>query len=157
MKLIYQLSTPKKPVVGWMTSLPMAGGFNPQTGERSESPVMYTQAQELFNLKPIATTATSIDADVDVLVLVHPEGALAGHAVRDRSVRDARRAHPHVRGPGGGSGHARARIRRTRWRPWLANKSSDSGPLLKAWGVDFNPQEVIGDSRACAAGGDAPG
>src|SRR5262249_45906893 len=26
-----------------------------------------------------------------------------------------------------------------------ANKSSDPGPLLKAWGVDFNPTEVIGD------------
>jgi ABC-type uncharacterized transport system involved in gliding motility auxiliary subunit len=26
-----------------------------------------------------------------------------------------------------------------------ANKSSDPGPLLKAWGVDFNPGEVIGD------------
>ncbi len=26
-----------------------------------------------------------------------------------------------------------------------ANKSSDPGALLKAWGVDFNPREVIGD------------
>ena len=26
-----------------------------------------------------------------------------------------------------------------------ANKSSDPGPLLNAWGVDFNPREVVGD------------
>ncbi len=31
MKLIYQLATPKKPVVGWLSTLPMANGFDPQT------------------------------------------------------------------------------------------------------------------------------
>ena len=31
-KLIYQLANPKKPVVAWLSTLPMDGGFDPQSG-----------------------------------------------------------------------------------------------------------------------------
>jgi ABC-type uncharacterized transport system involved in gliding motility auxiliary subunit len=75
MKLVYQLATPKKPVVAWMSSIPMgdAPSFDPQTGQRRDPPVMYTQAEELFDVKSVPMTATSIDNDVDVLVIVHPK------------------------------------------------------------------------------------
>src|SRR5712675_221407 len=45
-KLIYQLSAPKKPIVGWMTSIPMGGAaaVDPQTGQERDPPVVYTQA-----------------------------------------------------------------------------------------------------------------
>lgn len=144
MKLIYQLSTPKKPVVGWMTSIPMGGGFNQQTGERSESPVMYTQAQELFDVKPIATTATSIEADVDVLVIVHPKGlspatqfAIDQYAMRGGRILMFVDPVAEADNAGADPSNPMAQMQ--------ANKSSDPGPLLKAWGVDFNPQEVVGD------------
>src|SRR3569833_634995 len=145
MKLIYQLSTPKKPVVGWMTSIPMAGGFNPQTGERGESPVMYTQAQELFNLKPIPTTATSIDADVDVLVLVHPKGLspatqFASDQYAMRGGRILMFVDPVAEADMAGADPQNPMA------AMAANKSSAPGPLLKAWGVEFNPQEVVGDA-----------
>src|SRR5688572_4468066 len=68
-KLIHQLSSPKKPVVGWMSSIPMAPTMDPQTGQQREAPVVYTQAEQLFTVKPVSPTATSIDADVDVLVI----------------------------------------------------------------------------------------
>ena len=32
-KLVYQLANPKKPVVGWLSELPMGGGFDPQSGQ----------------------------------------------------------------------------------------------------------------------------
>ena len=144
MKLIYQLSTPKKPVVGWMTSIPMGGGMNPQTGESSEAPVMYTQAQELFTLKPIATSATSIDADVDVLVLVHPKGLSPAtqFAIDQYAMRGGRIlmfVDPVAEADNAGADPSNPMAAMT------ANKSSDPGPLLKAWGVEFNPQEVVGD------------
>src|SRR6185295_6353772 len=75
-KLVYQLSSPKKAVVGWMSSLPMGGTpeFDPRTGQAKEPPMVYSQAEQLFNVKSVAMTATSIDPDVDVLVVVHPKG-----------------------------------------------------------------------------------
>jgi len=46
---------------------------DPQTGQQRDPPVAYTQAEELFNVKPVPMTATSIDNDVDELVIVHPK------------------------------------------------------------------------------------
>jgi len=35
-KLVYQLANPKKPVVAWLSSLPMGPGFDPQSGQMRE-------------------------------------------------------------------------------------------------------------------------
>jgi ABC-type uncharacterized transport system involved in gliding motility auxiliary subunit len=106
---------------------------------------MYTQAQELFNLKPIPTTATSIDADVDVLVIVHPKGlspatqfAIDQYAMRGGRILMFVDPVAEADNAGADPSNPMAQMQ--------ANKSSDPGPLLKAWGVDFNPQEVIGDA-----------
>ena len=146
-KLIYQLSSPKKAVVGWMSSIPMGGGTNtldPQTGQERDPPVMFTQAQQLFDVKPVSMTATSIDADVDVLVIVHPKAltpatqfAIDQYALRGGHillfvdpVAEADTAGADPQNP---------------MAAMQADKSSNPGLLLKAWGVDFNPHEVIGD------------
>ena len=122
----------------------MAGGVNPQTGERGDSPVMYTQAQELFNVKPVAMNATSIDADVDVLVIVHPKGLSPAtqFAIDQYAMRGGRIlmfVDPVAEADTAGADPQNPMAAMT------ANKSSDPGPLLKAWGVEFNPQEVVGD------------
>ena len=146
-KLIYQLSSPKKAVVGWMSSIPMGGGTNtldPQTGQERDPPVMFTQAQQLFDVKPVSMTATSIDADVGVLVIVHPKAltpatqfAIDQYALRGGHilmfvdpVAEADTAGADPQNP---------------MAAMQADKSSNPGLLLKAWGVDFNPHEVIGD------------
>jgi gliding motility-associatede transport system auxiliary component len=146
MKLVYQLSTPKKPVVGWMSSIPMGGAasMDPRTGEQRDPPVMYTQAEELFNVKPVALTATSIDPDVDVLVIVHPKGLSPAtqFAIDQYALRGGRIlmfVDPVAEADMAGADPSNPMAAMT------ANKSSDPGPLLKTWGVDFNPQEVIGD------------
>ena len=36
-KLVHELATPKKPVIGLMSSLPMQGQFNPMTGQMGET------------------------------------------------------------------------------------------------------------------------
>ena len=48
-KLIHELANPKKPVLGWLTSLPMTSTVDPQSGQMREPWVIYTQAQQLFN------------------------------------------------------------------------------------------------------------
>jgi ABC-type uncharacterized transport system involved in gliding motility auxiliary subunit len=145
-KLVYQLSNPKKPVVGWMSSLPMGGTpvFDPQTGQAREPPMVYSQAEQLFNVKQVSLTATSIDPDVDVLVVVHPKGlspatqfALDQYALRGGRI--IMFVDPMAETDQAGADPQNPMAQMT------ANKSSDPGPLLNAWGVDFNPKEVVGD------------
>lgn len=145
MKIVYQLATPKKPVVGWMTSLPMQGGFDPSTGRPTEPWVIMEQAQQLFTVRPLDTTVTKIDPDVSVLVLVHPKHlspatqyAIDQFALRGGHIlafvdpvaeQDQSGANP--QNPMAAMG---------------ADRSSHLEPLLAAWGVGFNPGEVIGDA-----------
>jgi ABC-type uncharacterized transport system involved in gliding motility auxiliary subunit len=146
MKLIYQLSTPKKPVVGWMSSIPMGGAaaVDPRTGEPRNPPVMYTQAEELFNVKPVAMTATNIDPDVDVLVIVHPKALSQAtqFAIDQYALRGGRIlmfVDPFAEADTAGADPQNPMAAMT------ADKSSDPGVLLRTWGVDFNSKEVIGD------------
>src|SRR5688572_19919083 len=145
-KLIYQLSSPKKAVVGWMSSIPM-GAMPPtmqQEGPR-EPPVTYTQAEQFFNVKPVSMEATSIDKDVDVLVIVHPKGLSPAtqFAIDQFALRGGRVlmfVDPMAEAdPAGGGDPSNPMAAMT------ANKSSDPGGILKAWGVEFKPGEVIGD------------
>jgi gliding motility-associatede transport system auxiliary component len=143
-KLIYQLSTPKKPVVGWMTSLPMGGAPDPQTGQERDPPVVYTQAEQLFDIKPVAMTATSIEPDIDELVIVHPKSLSPAtqFAIDQYALRGGRIllfVDPFAESDTAGQDPSNPLSQ------MQANKSSDPGPLLKTWGVDFNPKEVIGD------------
>src|SRR5690606_8535532 len=59
-KLIVELNTPKKPVLGLMSTLPMAPDYNPQTGQQREGWVILSQLQQLFTVQNISTTADSI-------------------------------------------------------------------------------------------------
>jgi len=49
-KLIYQLANPKKPSVAWWSSLPMGAGFDPQSGQTREPWVVYSNAQQLYDV-----------------------------------------------------------------------------------------------------------
>ena len=51
-KLIYKLATGKKPVVAWLSSLPMAGNFDMQTGRPTPPWMVYGQAEQLYTVRP---------------------------------------------------------------------------------------------------------
>ena len=143
-KLIYQLSTPKKPVIGWLSSLPMATGFDQQTGQMREPWAIYVQAQQLFDVRAVEADAGKIDPDISVLVVVHPKNlspamqfAIDQFALRGGHVAmfvdplaDADQSGADPQNP---------------MAAMQANKSSQPGPLLAAWGVQFNPKEVVAD------------
>src|SRR5262245_27232592 len=145
-KLIYQLSNPKKAVIGWLSTLPMGGpeAFDPQTGQSREPPMVYSQAEQLFTVKQVPAAAGSIDADIDVLVIVHPKNfspqlqfAIDQFALRGGKI--VMFVDPYAEADQAGADPQNPMAAMT------ANKSSDPGPLLNAWGVDFNPKEVVGD------------
>jgi ABC-type uncharacterized transport system involved in gliding motility auxiliary subunit len=143
-KLIYQLANPKKPVVAWLSTLPMGESFDQRTGQMKQPWAIYAQAQQLFDIRNVEATATKIDPDVSVLVLVHPKGlspatqfAVDQYALRGGHivafvdpVAEADQSGADPQNPMAAMG---------------ADKSSHLGTLLTAWGVNFNPKLVLAD------------
>ena len=143
-RLIYQLANPKKPVIAWASTLPMGPGFDPQTGKMREPWVVYGQAEQLFEIRPLEPTATKIDPDVNVLVLVHPKNlspatqfAIDQYALRGGHLlvfvdplAEADSSGNDPRNPMAAMG---------------VDKSSHLGELLSAWGVKFDPAQVVAD------------
>jgi ABC-type uncharacterized transport system involved in gliding motility auxiliary subunit len=143
-KLIYQLANPKKPVVAWLSSLPMDGAFDPQGGGMREPWVIYSEAKQLFDIKPLEPTATRIDPDTNVLVLVHPkklspatEFAIDQYALRGGHILVF--VDPLAEADNSGADPQNPMASMT------ADKSSHFGALLNAWGVQFNPGLVVAD------------
>ncbi|HEX4586113.1 MAG TPA: Gldg family protein [Burkholderiaceae bacterium] len=139
-KLLVELAQPKKPVIGWLSSIPMSGGFDPVGGQERSPWLVYTQAQQLFSVRNLSPTITQIDPDVDVLVLVHPKDlpAAAMYAIDQYALRGGRLlvfVDPLAEQEAG----ARGAMLPT------ASHASSLEPLLSAWGVSFDPGEVLGD------------
>jgi len=143
-KLVYELASPKKPVVAWLSSLPMTGGFDPRTGQMREPWMVYSDAQQLFDLRPLERNATRIDPEVNVLVLVHPKElspatqfAIDQYALRGGHLLVFVDPLAEADMSGAEAGNPMAAMG--------ADKSSHLTPLLTAWGVKFNPDEVVAD------------
>jgi ABC-type uncharacterized transport system involved in gliding motility auxiliary subunit len=143
-KLIYQLANPKKPVVAWLSSIPMTASFDQQSGQMREPWMTYQQAQQLFDVRSLAPTADKIDADVNVLVLVHPKNlspatqfAIDQYALRGGHI--VAFVDPMAESDQSGADPQNPLAAMT------ADKSSHLEPLLAAWGIKFDPHEVIGD------------
>jgi gliding motility-associatede transport system auxiliary component len=143
-KLVYQLANPKKPVVAWLSSLPMTGGFDPHSGQMREPWMVYSDAQQLFDLRPLEQNATRIEPEVNVLVLVHPKElspamqfAVDQYALRGGHILVFVDPLAEADMSGAEAGNPMAAMG--------ADKSSHLTPLLTAWGVKFNPDEVVAD------------
>jgi ABC-type uncharacterized transport system involved in gliding motility auxiliary subunit len=144
-KLIVELSRPRKAVVGLLTTLPMSTDFNQATGQMREPWVVMQQLEQLFTIKNLAPDLTTIDPDVDLLMLVHPKGLSqsALYAI-DQFVLRGGRALIFVdpladADPAGQGGNPMAAMG--------ADKSSNLAPLFAAWGIEYNPRQVVGDMK----------
>src|SRR5208337_5447600 len=143
-KLVQELATPKKPVIGLMSSLPMRGQFNPMTGQMGDTWPILAQIEQLFTVHTVSTDADHIDKDVDVLMVVHPKqlppktlyaidqfvmrGGKMLLFVDPDSGADTGGQDPSNPFAGAGGDH-----------------TSNLEPLLSAWGVSYDPKKVIGD------------
>jgi ABC-type uncharacterized transport system involved in gliding motility auxiliary subunit len=142
-KLVYQLANPKKPVVAWLSSLPMEAAYDPRGGMR-EAWMVYSEAQQLFDVRPLEANAGKIDPDTNVLVLVHPKNlapatqfAIDQYALRGGHIlvfvdplaeSDTSGADP-----------------QNPMAAMSADRSSHLKALLNAWGVQFNEGQVVAD------------
>jgi len=145
-KLIHTLTTPEKPVVGILSSLDLAAGFDPATRQVREGWAIHQQWAQLFDLRNLdGSTLKSVDEDIDVLVLVHPK-ALADDARYAIDQFVMRGGHllvfvdPNAEMDDSGDDPNNPASR------MFADKSSNLPKLFKAWGVDYDPQQVVLDS-----------
>jgi ABC-type uncharacterized transport system involved in gliding motility auxiliary subunit len=143
-KLINELGSPKKPVIGLISSLGLQGQFNPMTGQMGEQWPILTSLQDLFTMRTLNADVDHIDKDVDVLMLVHPKGwshktlyAIDQFVMRGGKVLLF--VDPNAGGDTAGQDPSNPLAGA------MADHSSDLEPLLKAWGVDYDPTKVIGD------------
>jgi ABC-type uncharacterized transport system involved in gliding motility auxiliary subunit len=143
-KLINELGTPKKPVIGLMSTLGLQGQFNPMTGQMGEPWPILTQLQELFALRTLGADVDRIDKDVDVLMLVHPKQlppktlyAIDQFVMRGGRVLLFVDPNSGADTSGQDPSNPLAGV--------MANHSSDLKPLLSVWGVDYDPTKVVGD------------
>jgi ABC-type uncharacterized transport system involved in gliding motility auxiliary subunit len=143
-KLIQELGTPKKPVIGLLSSIGVQGQFNPQTGQMGEPWPIYTQLQQLFTVRTLTADLDHIDKDVDVLMLIHPKQLAPKtlYAIDQFVMRGGRMLL--LVDPNAGA-DLTGQDPRNPLAAVMANHSSDLQPLLTAWGVDYDATKVIGD------------
>ncbi len=143
-KLIYGLAHPRKATVGLLSSVPMTGGFDAATGQLQRPWLLVEQLNPLFQIRSLAPTVTTIDPDIDVLMVVHPHHlSEQTHYAIDQFVLGGGKLllfiDPDAESiPSAQQGTAPA-------------TSSNLPRLLQAWGVDMDPKQALADSRYALA------
>jgi ABC-type uncharacterized transport system involved in gliding motility auxiliary subunit len=139
--LIHRLSNPKKPTVGLLSTLPVDASFDQFSGRMQEGWAAISQLREVVQLRTLAADVANIDADVDLLLLIHPKELPARtlYAIDQFVMRGGKLiafVDPQSENdPAAQQGGPMA----------MAPRSSSLGPLLDAWGVAYDPGKAIGD------------
>jgi ABC-type uncharacterized transport system involved in gliding motility auxiliary subunit len=144
-KLIHELQTPKKPVVGLLSSLPLNADFDPATRQMREAWAVYQQWAQLFEMRKIdPATLKAIDKDIDVLVIVQPKQldddaqyAIDQFVLRGGHLLAFVDPVAELDNAGADPSNPMAAM--------AADKSSDLPKLFKAWGIEYDPKKVVLD------------
>jgi len=142
-RLIYELSNPRRPVVGVMTGLPVNGEMRGMGGRPTPPWVVMTQMRQFLQVKEVPLDAAEIEADVSVLMVAHPQNLSlrAQYAIDQFVMRGGRLlllVDPHS--------EAQAFRPDPRGRP-QADTASDLPRLLEAWGIGYDKEKVAADLR----------
>lgn len=143
-KLIYSLANPKKTVVGLVSTLPASGGLNPQTGRPLPRWTVIDQIDQLFEVRDLGSAVADIDADIDVLMIIHPKELsedtlyaidqfmLAGGnaLVFVDPFADSDQPPPDPNNP----------------LAQFQARSSTLGPIFEAWGLNFPTGQFVADN-----------
>lgn len=144
-KLIHELETPQKPVVGLLSNLPLAPGFDPATQQARQPWAVYQQWSQLFDLRALdAATLKDIEPDIKLLIVVQPKGLSedAQYAIDQFVLRGGHLLafvdpNAEMDQSGADPNNPMAAM--------MADKSSDLPKLFKAWGLNYDPRKVVLD------------
>ncbi|MGD9582343.1 MAG: Gldg family protein [Lysobacterales bacterium] len=144
-KLVHSLVVGKKPVIGVITGLNMAGGFDPGTRSATDGWAVYQELSDQFDLRVLnAASLSSIPEDVSALWMVHPKAPSEDlqYAVDQFLLRGGRLVlfvDPNADSDQSGQDPSSPEA-------MFARKSSDLPKLFEAWGVAYDPNQVVLDA-----------
>jgi ABC-type uncharacterized transport system involved in gliding motility auxiliary subunit len=144
-KLINDLTQAKKPVVGLITGLPITSGFDPQTRQMREPWAIDQQLSQSFDVRQLnAGSLKSIDKDINVLIVIHPKNlsddtlyAIDQFVMRGGHLLAFVDPNAEADDAGADPNNPQAAM--------MADKSSDMAKLFKAWGIQYDPHQVVLD------------
>ena len=144
-RLVYELSSPRRPVLGVLSSLPLNGdprAMMMRVPGAGQPFAVMNQLRQFFTVRDIAADAPVIPADVGVMLVAHaqnlPEPTL--YALDQFVMRGGRLmalVDPHS--------ESQASRPDPTGRPAATGSSLDR--LLNAWGVEAPSGQVVGDGR----------
>ncbi len=142
-RAIISASRASKAKVALITGLPMDSGFDPQARRMTPPWQVLTQMRQLFDVEVVQPSADKLPDGVSAVVIAHPYGMsesllkaldsyamLGGNILLFMDPLCESAVEP-------GSPDAFA----------VAQQSSDLGPLLPAWGIEWQPAKVVGDRK----------
>lgn len=143
-RAISQVATPKKPVIGVMSALPVMGRpLNPLLKQQPTEPwVLGNELKRAFDVREVKMDVEKIDDDISVLLVIHPRdiSEVTEYAIDQFVLRGGKLIafidpyayfdqQPDLQNPLGGS---------------RAGQSMFYN-LFKAWGIDVNMGKVVAD------------
>jgi ABC-type uncharacterized transport system involved in gliding motility auxiliary subunit len=145
-KLVYELSNPKRPVIGVMSSLPLDGDPRQMMMTQGRGPGGQPYASSVLlrqtnTVKTVPTTAQVIDPDIQVLLVAEAQNLSPAtlYAIDQFVMRGGKlmaMVDPW-------SEAAAATPSQTGMPP--EDTHSDLKQLFDAWGIQFDPTKVVGD------------
>jgi len=145
-RLVFSLANPKKPIIGVISSLPITAGFDPATRRTLPAWTIIEQIGQLFDVRTLAPSIDTVDEDIDVLMIVHAKNLSDGARFAiDQYVLGGGRALVFV------DPYSEAdQPRQDPTNPMVAigaPRDSDLPDLLRAWGVGYDKQLLVGDAE----------
>ena len=143
-KMIHSLAFPKKTVVGLISTLPLEGDMTAMMQGRPSQPMaVIEQLKQLDKVEPLSVNLATIPADVDVLMLVHPQNlpqktlfAIDQFVLKGGKalifvdpLSEMQASQPSETNPPG------------------SPTASNLEPLFKSWGIEMLPKVAAGDRR----------
>ncbi|MCZ6762334.1 MAG: Gldg family protein [Gammaproteobacteria bacterium] len=145
-KLIYTLSHPQRAVIGLLSELPLAGGWNPGTRSPEQPWAVYAAISEMFEIRALPKDSLEIAPDIDVLMLVHPKQLPTAtlYAIDQFVLKGG---HLIVFVDPLAETDITATDLQNPFNESLGDKSSSIPKLFTAWGVQFDPAQVVVDRQ----------
>ena len=143
--VIQALANPEAPVIGVVSTLPVLGGAggDPFAGAAAGPWHVFTLLDDAYDLRPLDLSNGSVDAAVDLLVLVHPRDlpTTTLYAIDQYLMR-------------GGPALvfvdpvSEAELSQRPPQERFAPAFSDLGPFGGSWGVAMDPEQAVADRSA---------
>ncbi|MGK2742507.1 Gldg family protein [Tepidicaulis sp. LMO-SS28] len=144
-RMIQNLSSPEKPVLGVVTNLPLdtgAGGLTAAMRGQSQSFMIYEEMRDRFDIQFLEQDFARVPDSVDVLLIAHPKdlNETTQYAIDQFVVKGGKAVaffdpHSEVSLTAGPEG-----------KPVRGYTEASNLPrLMESWGVQMDPEEIISD------------